>query len=124
MSYRTSYSRAVGLGAAHEGVEHWWGQRVSSIALIPLTLLFLFPFASNLGQDHQTVLAAYAHPFHAIVAVLFFVVACSHLKQGLQVVIEDYIHGPAMRTAVLLGSTFLCWILGLTGVFAVARIAL
>ena len=60
MQFRTPRQRVNGLGTAHEGAGHWWSQRLTSIALVPLTLLFLFPFARNLGQSYETVRAAYA----------------------------------------------------------------
>lgn len=124
MSYRTDRQRVEGLGSAKEGVGHWWSQRITSIALVPLTLLFIFPFASHLGGDYATVRAAYAHPFNAIVALLLIVAVAAHLRQGLQVVIEDYVHGKAMLVALVLINTLFCWALGLIGVFAVARLAL
>ena len=67
--------------------------------------------------------ATYAQPFHAIVAILFLLVAFRHLALGVQVVIEDYVHDKPVRTAALLANTLLCWALALTGVFAVAKIA-
>ena len=123
MSYNTDYARVDGLGAAREGVGHWWAQRVTSVALIPLTLLALFPFARALGAGHEAVIATYADPFNAIVAILFLAVTFRHLQQGLQVVIEDYVHGKALRTAALLANTFFCALFGLAGVFGVCRIA-
>ncbi|MER2508323.1 succinate dehydrogenase, hydrophobic membrane anchor protein [Amaricoccus sp.] len=123
MSYRTDKQRVNGLGSAKEGSDHWWGQRLTSIALLPLTLLFLFPFARNLGADYATVRATYSNPFNAIVALLLIIVVFIHLRQGLQVVIEDYVHGKATRTALLLANTLLCAAFGLAGVFAVAKIA-
>lgn len=123
MGFRTDRQRVRGLGTAHEGTGHWWGQRLSSLALIPLTLLFVFPFARALGEHVLIVRAVYANPFHAIVAILFLAVTFHHLQQGLQVVIEDYIHGKVARTALLLGNMALCWGFGLAGVFAVAKIA-
>lgn len=123
MSYRTDKQNVLGLGTAKDGTGHWWSQRLTSVALVPLTLLFVFPFVRSLGQDFAAVRATYAHPFNAIVAILFVIVTFAHLQQGLQVVIEDYIHGKAMRTGLLLANTLFCWAVGLTGVFAVARIA-
>lgn len=123
MSYRTARSRAVGLGSAKEGVAHWWSLRVTSVALIPLTLLFVFPFARALGSSHEAVLALYANPFHALVAILFIAVSFHHLWQGLQEVIVDYIHDKAVLAAALLANTFFCGAAGLAGVFAVAKIA-
>lgn len=123
MDYRTDRQRVEGLGSAKEGTGHWWSQRLTSIALIPLTLLFIFPFANALGGDFETVRAVYGNAFNAIVAILFIIVLAIHLQQGLQVVIEDYVHGKAALTASLLANTALCWAMGLTGVFAVAKIA-
>lgn len=123
MSYRTDRQRALGLGSAKYGAGHWWSQRITSIALAPLTLLFIFPFARSLGADHAEVLATYGDPFHAIVAILFILVTFVHLQQGLQVVIEDYVHDKALRTGALLANILLTWAFALTGVFAVAKIA-
>jgi succinate dehydrogenase / fumarate reductase membrane anchor subunit len=123
MGYRTDKQRVQGLGSAREGAGHWWSQRLTSIALIPLTFLFLFPFVANLGEDFEAVRATYAHPFNAIVAILFIGVSFHHLQQGLQVVIEDYIHDHALKTGALLANTLLTWAFGLAGVFAVAKIA-
>jgi succinate dehydrogenase membrane anchor subunit len=123
MSYRTDRQRVAGLGSAHDGIDHWWSQRLTAIALVLLTLLFLFPFAQSLGGSFEAVRATYARPFHAIVAILFLLVAFRHLQLGIQVVIEDYISDKPLRTAALLANTLLCWAFALTGVFAVARIA-
>ena len=79
MSFQTDRNRVRGLGTAHEGAKHWWHQRLTSIALVPLALLFLFPFARALGHDHATVLGLYRHTGHALVAVLFIAVAFLHL---------------------------------------------
>ncbi len=123
MSYKTDKGRVLGLGTAKEGTGHWWSQRITSIASIPLTILFIFPFVQALGAEHAEVVAIYAHPFHAIVAILFIAVTFVHLQQGLQVVIEDYVHDKALRTGALLANTLLTWAFGLAGVFAVAKIA-
>lgn len=122
MGYKTDYARVQGLGAAGEGVGHWWIQRVTAIALLPLALLFLFPFARALGAGHDAVLALYSQWGHALVAVLFIVTAFTHLSKGMQVVIEDYVHGKPLRTALLLLNTLLNWAFGAAGVLAVATI--
>ena len=83
MTYRTPRARVSGLGSAGQGTHHWWLQRISALALIPLTVLFIVPFAGALGGEHDAVLALYAHPFHALVAVLFIAVAFRHLALGL-----------------------------------------
>jgi len=123
MRFRTDRQRVDGLGSAKEGTGHFWTQRVTAIALVPLTLLFIFPFASALGTDFEAARAGYASPFNAIVAILFIGTAFYHLQLGLQVVIEDYIHDHALKTGALLANTLLTWAFGLAGVFAVARVA-
>lgn len=123
MSFKTPRQYATGLGSGKSGTHHWWSMRVSSVALVPLALLFVFPFAGALGEGHEAVLALYGNPFHAIVAGLFIAVSCHHLMQGIQTVIEDYIHAPGPRTIMLLGNSMLCALLGFAGVFAVLKIA-
>jgi len=123
MGYQTDRNRVSGLGTAHEGVKHWWHQRLTSIALVPLALLFLFPFGRILGHDHAAVLGLYRHTGHALVAVLFIGVGFLHLAQGLQVVIEDYVHGKTARTTLLILNTLICWLFAAAGILAVAKIA-
>ncbi len=123
MSFKTSRARVSGLGASGEGTHHWWTQRITSVALIPLTILFVIPFARALGGPHGEVVALYANPFQALVAVLFLAVGFHHLAHGLQVVIEDYVHAKGWRTALLLGNTMFCFAFGFAGIFAVLKIA-
>ena len=123
MTYRTPRARVSGLGSAGQGTHHWWLQRISALALIPLTVLFIVPFAGALGGEHDAVLALYAHPFHALVAVLFISVTFRHLALGLQVVVEDYVHAKAWRTGLLLGIPMFCFAFGVAGIFAVLKIA-
>jgi succinate dehydrogenase / fumarate reductase membrane anchor subunit len=123
MRYQTDRQRVEGLGTAHEGVGHWWGQRVTAVAMVPLTLFFVFPFVRSLGASWVEVQALYSTPLHAVVAILFLLVGFRHLHYGMQVVIEDYVHDKPLRTASMLGNTMICWGLAMTGVFAVAKLA-
>ena len=124
MAYKTPRGMAIGLGAAGSGVHHWWSTRVGSVALIPLGLLFVFPFAGALGEGRAAVAAVYSGWFNAVVAVLFLAVSFHHLMLGLQVVIEDYVHHKAWRTGLLIGNQMFCAFFGLAGIFAVLKIAL
>lgn len=124
MSHLTDKKRVHGLGSAKDGTGHFISQRVTAIALIPLVVLFIVPFGYNLGAGYDRVIEAYSHPVNAIVAILFFIALFTHLRLGLQVVIEDYVHGHGARTALLIANTLFCWLFGLTGVFAIAKIAL
>ncbi len=123
MTYRTPRARVSGLGSAGQGTHHWLSQLITSVALIPLTVLFIVPFAGAVGGEHGDVLALYANPFHAVVALLFIATAFRHLAQGLQVVIEDYVHAKAWRTGLLVGTVMFCFAFGLAGMFAVLKIA-
>ena len=122
-SFRTDRQRVAGLGAAKEGVGHWWSQRVTSIALIPLLPFFVVTFGRALGQPLYEVERIYGHPFNAVVAILTILVGFRHLALGLQVVIEDYVHDHALKTSLLLANTLLTWAFALAGVFGVAKLA-
>ena len=123
MSFKTPKGMAAGLGSAGTGTHHWWQHRVSSVALIPLTIFAILPFAQSLGENRETVLQVYSNPFNAIVAVLFLAVMFHHLMQGLQVVIEDYVHQKGWRTGLLLGNQMMSGAFGFAGIFAVLKIA-
>ncbi len=122
MSYKTDYARVQGLGSAGDGAHHWWLHRLSAVALVPLTLLFLFPFARTLGGGYDVMLATYSTFGHALIAVLFFIVAFWHLAMGLQVIIEDYVPHKPTRVALLIGNTLFNGTLAVAGVLAVATI--
>lgn len=122
MGFKTDYARVHGHGAAGEGLHHWWSQRITSVALIPLTLLFVFPFGRALGGGHDAFLATYSNLWHALVAILFIIAAFLHLQQGLQTVIEDYVPNKTARTSALLINTLLCWAVGVAGVLSVASV--
>ena len=123
MQFRTDRQRVRGLGTSGDGVGPWWGQRLTSIALVPLTLVFLFPFVQALGSDFERVREIYGHPFNAVVAILFLAVGFRHLQQGIQVVIEDYVHDKPLLVALQLANTLLTLAFAMTGIFAVAMIA-
>ncbi|MDJ1016196.1 MAG: succinate dehydrogenase, hydrophobic membrane anchor protein [Paracoccaceae bacterium] len=123
MAYMTDLKRAVGMGSAREGTEHHWSMTKSSVALLILTPLFVFTFGPMLGAPYEEVTAYFARPFPAIVAVLMIVVSFMHFKNGVQALIEDYVHGLARKIAIIL-MICLCYAAAATGVFAIAKIAL
>jgi len=122
-NFRTPLSRVKGLGSAKEGTSHFWSQRLSAIALVPLVLWLAFSIASLPDMDYIAIREWLSTPFNAIVMILFIIAGFYHARLGLQVVIEDYIgsHGP--RTAAIIAVTFIAAALGVTGVFSVMRIA-
>ncbi len=121
MSYKTDYSRVHGLGRANEGVHHFWIQRLTSVALVPLTILFLIPFGRALGGGHEALLATYGQFGNALTAILFIGVACWHFSIGMQVVIEDYVGGALRVTLIVLTKLFSAT-LAASGILAVAAI--
>lgn len=123
MAFLTDRKRAAGLGSAKSGTEHHWNMTVSSAALAILIPLFIFTFGRILGSPHEEVLAYFARPFPAIVAALTIVVGFMHFKGGVQVLIEDYVHG-TLRKPLIIAMICLSYAAAGTGLFAIARIAL
>jgi succinate dehydrogenase / fumarate reductase, membrane anchor subunit len=121
MRYLTDRKRATGLGSARSGTGHFWEQRVSSIALLILMPLFLFPLAYNMGDSYEAVRAAYGHPINAIVAVAFMLTAFLHFFQGIQVVIEDYVHG-RWELVLIIAMRLLSASFALIGTIAILKI--
>lgn len=119
MSYKTDMSRVIGLGSAKEGVEHWWGQRLSALALIPLTLWFTGSIAFMTGAGYETVAAWVASPIVAGLLILLIVAVFYHAYLGVQVVIEDYVHHEGLKIAGLLAVKAACILLALAGVLSV-----
>ena len=123
MRYLTDRKRATGMGSAKSGVHHFWMMKVQSVALLILIPLFVFTFGPMLGEDHAEVVAYFERPFPAIIAILTFVVGFKHFIDGAQVMIEDYLHGTTEKVALIL-LTCLTYAAMVTGVFAIAKIAL
>ncbi|MGR3291516.1 MAG: succinate dehydrogenase, hydrophobic membrane anchor protein [Paracoccaceae bacterium] len=123
MAFLTDRKRATGMGSAKTGTHHHWNMTVSSVGLLVLVPLFVFTFGSMLGQPHGEVVAYFARPFPAIVAGLTLTVGFMHFKNGVQVVIEDYVHGLARKIAII---AMICLSYGAaaTGLYALARLAL
>ena len=122
MSLRTPLGRVLGKGAAKEGVHHWWVQRVTSVALIPLAIWFVVSILSLPALDYPTAHAWVHQSWTAVLLVLFIGLACWHSKLGLQVIIEDYVHGAA-KTISLLLSTFAHTLIAAASIFAVLKVA-
>ena len=122
MAYLTDRKRARALGSARSGVQHFWEQRISAIALLVLTPLFVFPFAYNVGDGYEAVHAAYAHPVNATIAIAFLLTSFLHFFQGIQVVIEDYVHG-RWELVLIIAMRLISALFALIGAFAILKIA-
>lgn len=124
MELRSSLGRARGLGSAKEGVGHWWAQRVTAIALVPLALWFVCAVISLLGVDYAGFQSWIAQFGNALLMILTALVLFYHAHLGMQVVIEDYVHGEAARIATLLIVKFVLAALAASCVLAVVLVAL
>jgi succinate dehydrogenase membrane anchor subunit len=120
---RSPLGRARGLGSAREGVEHWWMQRVTAAALIPLTLWFVVSLIALTGSDYNAFIAWLKAPFVAILMVLLLVALFHHMALGLQVVVEDYVHSDRAKIPTVVAIRLACFALAVTGIFATVRIA-
>ena len=120
---RSPLSRARGLGSAREGVEHWWMQRVTAVALIPLTLWFAASLIALTGSDYNAFIAWLRAPFVTILMVLLLIALFHHMALGLQVVVEDYVHSDRVKIPAVVAIRFACFALAVAGIIATLRIA-
>jgi succinate dehydrogenase / fumarate reductase, membrane anchor subunit len=118
---RSPLARAAGLGSSKFGVEHWLAQRVSAVALIPLTLWFVASIIAHSDSDHVAFLAWLSTPVSALLMILLLIALFHHAALGLQVVIEDYMHSKA-KFAVVLLLRLSCFALAAAGILATLRI--
>ena len=123
MAYLTDRKRASGNGSAKSGTEHHWHMMVSSVALIVLIPLFVFTFGTALGSGYEEAIAYYARPWPALVAALTILVSMYHFRGGVQVLIEDYVHG-LTRKVLIIGAICLAYGAAAAGLLAVIRLAL
>jgi succinate dehydrogenase / fumarate reductase membrane anchor subunit len=123
MGLQTPLAQVRGLGSAKEGTEHWWLQRLTGLALVPLTIWFVVSIACLAGADHNNVVEWLSSPMVAVFVILFLGVGFYHLKIGVQVVIEDYIHSHWIKAGSLITVTFFCSVVGLASVLAVLKLA-
>jgi succinate dehydrogenase / fumarate reductase, membrane anchor subunit len=120
---RSPLGRAIGLGSAKEGVEHWWLQRITAVALVPLSLWFVIAVIRLVGADLDTVRDWVGNPLPAILLVLLLIATFYHASLGLQVVIEDYVHAELAKLGLVIVVRLGCFALAVAGIFAVLGMA-
>jgi succinate dehydrogenase / fumarate reductase, membrane anchor subunit len=120
---RSALGRARGLGSAKEGMHHWWAQRLTSLALIPLTVWFVASLIGLIGADHREFVEWLANPVNATAMVLFLAIAFHHAQLGMQVVLEDYVSSHALRTTGVIVVKFLCVGLAAFGIVSTLIVA-
>jgi len=117
--FRTPLKAVGGLGSAREGVGHWWAQRLTAIALAPLSIWFLWQMSALAGADYATIRATLGQPLYAVPLLLFIWALFYHGQLGLQVVIEDYVHHRPTEIVLLVLVKFLALVAGLTATIAI-----
>ena len=120
---RTPLAKVRGLGSAKDGTGHFWLQRMTALALVPLMLFLAGFIARYAGADHATVKAAIQQPFVAIPLLLLVLAGITHMRLGMQVIIEDYVPAEGKKLLLLMLNTFFAIIVGLTCVFAILKLS-
>jgi succinate dehydrogenase / fumarate reductase membrane anchor subunit len=123
MSDQSPAARVEGLGSAHSGTAHFFRQRVTAVAFMPLAIWFAVSAFHLIGADRDAALAFLHAPVNAILMALFVIAAVVHMALGLQMVIEDYAHGEGGKLVLLVLNTFFAWLVGAACVFALLKIA-
>jgi succinate dehydrogenase membrane anchor subunit len=119
----TPLARVRGLGSAKSGTEHFWRQRLTAVANVPLTVGFVFIVVGLLGRNHAAVVQILGSPLVAVIMLLFIVSITTHMRIGMQVIIEDYVHDEGHKFFLLMANTFFAFAVGLASAFAILMLS-
>jgi succinate dehydrogenase membrane anchor subunit len=119
----TPLGRVRGLGAARSGTEHFWHQRLTAVANVPLVIAFVFIMVGLLGRNHAAVVQILGSPLVAVILLLFILSITAHMRLGMQIIIEDYVHDEGTKLVLLIGNTFFAVAVGLACAFALLMLS-
>jgi succinate dehydrogenase / fumarate reductase, membrane anchor subunit len=119
----TPLARVRGLGAARSGTDHFWRQRLTAVANVPLTVAFVFIVVALLRRNHAAVVQILGSPLVAVTLLLFIVSVTMHMRIGMQVIIEDYVHDEGTKLVLLMANTFFVVAVGLASAFALLMLS-
>jgi succinate dehydrogenase / fumarate reductase, membrane anchor subunit len=119
----TPLARVRGLGAGRSGTDAFWRQRLTAVANVPLTIAFVLIVVALLGRNHAAVVQILGSPLVAVVMLLFIISICTHMRIGMQLIIEDYVHHDGAKFVLLLANTFFVVAVGLASAFAILMLS-
>jgi succinate dehydrogenase / fumarate reductase, membrane anchor subunit len=120
---RTPLAHVRGLGTAHSGTEHFWRQRLTAVANIPLTIAVVVIIVMLLGRNQAAVAQILGSPLVAIIMLLFIASITTHMKIGMQVIIEDYVHDETPKLVLIMANTFFCIAVGLASAYGILKLS-
>src|SRR5918995_563673 len=123
VSMRTPLARVKGLGASGHGVEHWWIHRMTAVSNIPLIISFVIIIAALAGSSYEEAIAIISHPLIAIILILAVISVTNHMRLGMQIVIEDYIHDKGLKIAAVIANNFFAAVIAVVCLFSVLKIS-
>ena len=119
----TPLGRVRGLGAAKSGTEHFWRQRLTAVANVPLTIAFVLIVVALLGRNHAAVVQILGSPLIAVIMLLFILSVTMHMRIGMQVIIEDYVHDESTKLILVMANTFFTVAVALASAFAILTLS-
>jgi succinate dehydrogenase / fumarate reductase membrane anchor subunit len=124
VSMRTPLARVKGLGASGHGVEHWWLHRLTAVSNVPLVIAFVIIVAALAGSTYQDAIAIISHPLVAIILILAVISVANHMRLGMQIVIEDYVHDKGLKIIAVMANNFYAVIIGVACLYAILKVSL